>query len=237
MQRLTPIRPVLSTQPSGVAMRCVSATLFLACTIAAAAQTTQQQHALQHQQMQHQFQQHQQEPHTQSPAPIVEQQSPAHVQGIQPQRGPLQRGQQHIGPWLQSHQNMSPEEQQRALAQEPGFNSLPPAQQQRMQQRLSQLNSMPPEERQRTVDRIEAMERLSPDQRQQIRGAMAGLGSLPPDRRRAVAKSFHDLRMMPPNERQQVMNSPQFRAQFSDQERGTLTNLMTVEPYLPPPAH
>jgi hypothetical protein len=31
-----------------------------------------------------------------------------------------------------------------------------------------------------------------------------------------------------------MLNSDQFRAQFSPEERGTLTNLMTVEPLLPP---
>jgi hypothetical protein len=144
-------------------------------------------------------------------------------------------GREHIGPWLASHQNLSPEEQQRALAEEPGFKNLPPEQQQRMEQRLNQLNNMPPEQRQRTIDHIEAMERLTPEQRQQVRGAMSELGNLPPDRRRIVARSFHELRTMPPDQRQQVMNSPDFQHQFSDQERGTLNNLMAIDPYLPPP--
>ena len=38
---------------------------------------------------------------------------------------------------------------------------------------------------------------------------------------------------MPDYQRQQYMNSPAFRSQFNDQERGTLGNLMSVEPYLP----
>jgi hypothetical protein len=161
---------------------------------------------------------------------------PAHAQ--QPQHGSFQHqggGREHIGPWLASHQNLSLEEQQHALAAEPGFNNLPPEQQQRMEQRLTQLNSMPPEQRQRTIDHIEQMERLTPGQRQQLRGAMSELGSLPPDRRRAVARSFHELRTMPPDQRTQVMNSPEFQHQFSDQERGTLNNLMAIDPYLPPP--
>ena len=94
---------------------------------------------------------------------------------------------------------------------------------------------MPPEQRQRTIDHIEAMERLTPDQRQQVRSAMAQLGSLPPARRRAVARTFHEFRTMPPDQRRQIMNSPDFQRQFSDQERGTLNNLMAIDPYLPPP--
>jgi hypothetical protein len=135
---------------------------------------------------------------------------------------------------MASHQNETPEQQQRSLAREPGFNSLPSAQQQSVQQRLTQLNSMPPDKRQRTIEHAEAMERLTPPQRQQVRGAMAELGSLPPDRRRAVAHGFQDLRVMPPEQRQQMLNSPQFRGRFSAPELSTLNNLMAVEPYLPP---
>jgi hypothetical protein len=214
MQRLIPTRTAVSSLLLGARWFC--AVLLVAMfAIAANAQTTpgatQRQYFQQPPQL---------SPQRQVPLPP------------RPEQG--QRG-QHIGPWLASHQNLTPEQQQRALAQEPGFNSLPLVQQQHMQQRLSQLNSMSPEKRQRTVDHIEAMERLTPDQRTQVRGALADLGSLPPDRRHAVARSFHNLRSMPPDQRQQVMRSPQFRSEFSDQERGTLTNLMTVEPYLPPP--
>ncbi|HXB62467.1 MAG TPA: DUF3106 domain-containing protein [Acidobacteriaceae bacterium] len=151
------------------------------------------------------------------------------------QQDNAQRGYEHIGPWMASHQNLTPEEQQQALAEEPGFKSLPPEQQQRMLNRLAQLNSMPPEQRQRTIDHIEQMERLTPYQRQQVRGAMAELGNLPPDQRRAVARTFHEFRTMPPEQRQQIMNSPEYQQQFSDQERGTLNDLMAVDPYLPPP--
>ncbi|RXH57191.1 hypothetical protein GRAN_0501 [Granulicella sibirica] len=62
---------------------------------------------------------------------------------------------------------------------------------------------------------------------------MTQLGGLPEDRRRAVARAFRDLRSMPDNQRQQYLNSPAYRSQFSDQERGTINNLMSVEPYLP----
>jgi len=103
-----------------------------------------------------------------------------------------------------------------------------------MQQRLTQLNAMPPAQRQRTLAHMEAMDRLTADQRQQVRGALAGLGSLPPDQRHAVAHSFNQLRALPPDQRQKMMNSPQFRDQFTDQQRGTLTNLMSVEQLLPP---
>ena len=38
---------------------------------------------------------------------------------------------------------------------------------------------------------------------------------------------------MPPDQRQLTLNSPSFRAQFSDSERTMLSTLLTVEPYPP----
>jgi hypothetical protein len=102
-----------------------------------------------------------------------------------------------------------------------------------LRNRLTQLNNMPPEQRRRFIERNEAMERLTPPQRQQVRGAMQQLGALPQDRRRMVAHAFRDLREMPPSQRQEVLNSERFRGQFSDQERGTLSDLLAVEPWLP----
>jgi len=77
------------------------------------------------------------------------------------------------------------------------------------------------------------MAHLTVPQRQQVRGALQQLGSLPEDRRRLVARAFRDLREMPDPQRQAILNSDRFRGQFSDQERGTLSSLLAVEPYLP----
>lgn len=137
----------------------------------------------------------------------------------------------HLGQWMQQHQNMSPQEQQRALEREPGFNRLTSDQQARIRARLQQLNSMPPEQRQRVLNRVESMERLSPEQRQQVTRTMGQLHSLPPDRQRAVAQAFRNLRALPPDQREAAARS--YGSQFSPQERDTLNNLMKSEPYLP----
>ena len=141
--------------------------------------------------------------------------------------------QEHLAQWMDRHSNLSLDQQKSALEHEPGFRDLPPQTQQRMQDRLTQLNSMPPEQRRRLLERTEAMERLTPPQRQQVRGAMQQLTSLPVDRRRLVARAFRDIREMPVPQREAILSSDRFRAQFSDQERTTLANLLTVEPYLP----
>jgi hypothetical protein len=151
-----------------------------------------------------------------------------------PGPGP-RRNQEHLAQWMDRHSNLPLPEQQRALENEPGFRELPPQTQQRMLDRLTQLNNMSPDRRRRIIDRTEAMERLTPPQRQQVRGAMQQLGSLPEDRRRLVARAFRDLREMPQPQRQALLDSDRFRGQFSDQERGTLSSLLAVEPYLPVP--
>lgn len=154
---------------------------------------------------------------------------PAQQQGMRPR---FENNQQpHLGTWLQRHQNLTPEQQERALQSEPGFNRLPPETQQRLLTRLRQLNTMPAEQRQRTVDRIEAMEHLTPQMRQQVRASFQDFRTLPPDRQRMVRKAFRDLREYPPEQRTAMMNSPKFQAQFSPQERGILGNILAVEPY------
>ena len=154
---------------------------------------------------------------------------PPQQQGVHPR---FENNQQpHLGTWLQRHENLSPEQQEKALQSEPGFNQLPPETQERLLTRLRQLNKMPPEQRQRTVDRIEAMEHLTPQMRQQVRASFLDFRSLPPDRQRMVRKAFRDLREYPPEQRTAMMNSPKFQAQFSPQERSILSNILAVEPY------
>jgi len=139
--------------------------------------------------------------------------------------------QEHLQQWMEHHRNLTPQQQQKALEHEPGFRDLPSETQQRFRDHLTQLNNMPPERRQRFLDRNEAMARLSVPQRQQVRDAMKQFSGLPVDRRHQVARAFRDLRQMPEPQRQAVMNSESYRSQFSDQERGALSNLLSVEPY------
>jgi hypothetical protein len=139
----------------------------------------------------------------------------------------------HLPEWMARHSTLSPQDQHRALESEPGFRNLPPQTQLRLHNELSQLNSMPPEQRRRLLQRNEAMEHLTPQQRQQFNGSLAQLGALPPDRRRLVARAFHDLREMPPTQRQAMLSSDRMRGEFTDQERGTLNNLLSVEPFIP----
>lgn len=151
-------------------------------------------------------------------------------------RPPYQRGEgaTHLPQWLDRHQGMSLADQQRALAQEPGFNRLPPHEQQRLMNTLARINGMPPEQRRQTLAEGEALERLSPERRQQVMGSQRAFATLPPNRKRAVKQAFQELRAYPPEQRQSMMASPDFQARFTPQERNILGDLLTVEPYEPP---
>ena len=142
---------------------------------------------------------------------------------------------EHLAEWMNQHSNLTPAQQQQALENEPGFRELPAQTQQNMRNRLAQLNAMPQQQRDKVLNRNEAMERLTPEQRGQVRGAMEQLGALPPDQRRFVARSFRELRELPPAQRWAAMNSEAYRGQLNDAQRATLSNLMRVEPMLPPP--
>ena len=144
------------------------------------------------------------------------------------------QAQQHLSQWMESHRNLPLAQQHSALEAEPGFHNLRPEEQQRMHNQLSRLNSMPPEQRQIAIARTEWMERLAPQQRQQVRNAMAQLGSLPPERARAVGRTFRSMQSYPEPQRQAYLNSPQAHAEFNDQERATLGNLLHVAPLIPP---
>jgi hypothetical protein len=137
----------------------------------------------------------------------------------------------HLQQWMDRHSNLTPEQQQKALEREPGFRDLPPETQQRMRNHLNQLNSMPPEKRQRWLERNEAMARLTLPQREQVRDTMKQYRELPPDRKRQVARAFRDLHDVPEEQRQALLNSDRYRSQFSDQELGTLSGLLSVEGY------
>lgn len=164
----------------------------------------------------------------------MESQPGARPAGTGAQNGRVQPSSRpHLGQWLRQHRNMSPQDQERALRNEPGFSRLPLPQQQRLLNRLRQLNAMPPQQRERTLQRMEALEKLSPQQREQVHSVMQEVGNLPQQRQRMMHKAFRDLSQLPPEQREAVLDSPQFRGQFSDREREMLGTLMSVQPYVP----
>ncbi len=139
----------------------------------------------------------------------------------------------HLPEWLNKHQNLTPQQRENALRQEPGFNRLPQDQQQRLVNRMHALDSANPQQRQRMLQRNEIFERLNPEQKAGVRGASQAFHQMPADRQGEMRRAFHDLRGIPPEQRQSILNSARFQQQFSPQERTVLGNLLSVEPYQP----
>ena len=164
-----------------------------------------------------------------APEPVS---SHPHTANMKP--GSMKSSGDHLAEWMNRHSNLTPDQQQRALENEPGFHDLPPQTQQRMRDTLIRLNAMPPEKRERLLERNEAMEHLTLPEREQVRAAMKQLSELPPDQRRYVARTFRGLRELAPAQRQTVLNSERFN-HLTDAQRASLNSLMQVEPLLPPP--
>jgi hypothetical protein len=143
-------------------------------------------------------------------------------------------GNQHpprkMGDWLREHQNLTPDQQEKLLENDPNFKKLSPERQAELKERLRKFNSLTPEQRERALNRMEFMASLTPQQREQIRDAQKTLQGLPADRQVMVHKALRHLRQMDPQQRQQVMNEDRFKSMFSEQERGILGQLSAINP-------
>ena len=126
----------------------------------------------------------------------------------------------HLGDWLNRHQGLPAQDQERLLRNDPSFNRLPPATQQRLVQQLHQLNQLPEDQRERRLARSEMLEHMSPQDQMQVRQAGRGFMALPPDRQAVVKRAFQDLRSVPLDQRATVLNSARYQSQFSPDERG-----------------
>jgi len=126
----------------------------------------------------------------------------------------------HSGQWLRQHN--TPEQQRRALQNDPQFRNLPPQQKQRLQNQLDRFNSLPPEQRQQMLKRMDTFGHLTPEQKDTARQVHSQMQQLPPERRQAVRNAIQALRAMPPQARQRQIESDAYRRQFSPQERSIL---------------
>jgi hypothetical protein len=139
----------------------------------------------------------------------------------------------HLGAWLNAHRGVPAQDQERMLKNDPSFSRLPQGQQQRLMQQFNRVDQMPEPQRERRLARAENLERLSPQQRAQVQDSAHRWTALPADRQTAMKSAFRDLRNVPPDQRQTVLDSARYQNAFSPEERGILSNMLTVEPYQP----
>ena len=147
-------------------------------------------------------------------------------------RGP---GAHHAGQWLRKYQNLSPEQQEQALANDAEFQKLPVERQNRLREVLRRFNSKTPEERQRMLERMETFEHLTPEQQQRAHQLFERFRNFPEDRRHMVKRALRNLREMDPQQRSQVLASEKFRSMFSADELEVLKGMSEIAPPPPPP--
>lgn len=135
----------------------------------------------------------------------------------------------HAGDWLRSHENLSPADQKKALEADPGFQKLTPQGQQELIDRLNRFNSLPPDRRNRILQRMETLEHLTPQERQRARDMFRTFRELPAARRSQLNFALRDLHAMSPDDRQRTLDSNEYKARFSDQERDLLRGMSEME--------
>lgn len=138
-----------------------------------------------------------------------------------------------MGDWLQNHQDLPLDQQEKLLENDPSFKKLPADRQAALKERLQKFNSLSPERRERALQRMRFMASLSQEQRKEIREANQQLQKLPQNRRVMVHAAVRHLRRMPLQERQQTLQSDSFRNTFSPQEQNILKQLASIESSVP----
>jgi DNA-directed RNA polymerase subunit F len=143
---------------------------------------------------------------------------------------------QHAGPrhgdWLRKYKDLPPDQQMKALENDPNFKKLPPERQEKLRQRLSQFNNLPPEQREKIVKRMRKFENLSPAQRQQARDLAQRYRQVPPERRQRMRQAMRDLAQMSPEDRNKALDSDQYRTDFSENEREIMRGMAEIRPHL-----
>lgn len=148
---------------------------------------------------------------------------------------------------------LSPEEQERALAEDEFFQSLPPHARQRFRGHLERFSSRTPEARERELRRLRHFSKLpghrqdklrrrahrfagmSPEQRQQARQVFGAWRQLPPERRTLMTERLRRLHHASPEERGALINDEEFLAPLAQQERILLRQVWELRRDLPPP--
>jgi predicted component of type VI protein secretion system len=146
-----------------------------------------------------------------------------------PNKG-AQQPNRRMGDWLQNHKDLSPDQQEKLLENDPHFKRLPPERQAELKERLRRFNGLTPEQRERALNRMQWMASLTQEQRQNLRDANQKLQGLPQERQMMVHKALRHLRQMDPQERQQVLASDRLKSTFSEQEQGILKQLSAINP-------
>lgn len=134
----------------------------------------------------------------------------------------------HAGDWLRKYKDLPPDQQQKALENDPQFRKLPPDRQILLQQQLRRFSALPPERQKVILRRMETWEHLTDAQKKAAKTVFAKIRQLPPARRKLMMGAVRDLRKMDPQQREQALDSDAYRGRFSNQERDLLKSVLKL---------
>jgi len=125
---------------------------------------------------------------------------------------------------------LSPEEQERLLANDERFKRLPRERQERIRENLRRWNQLSPEQKQRILARQRAFAQLSVEQQEEARALFQRWRELPMPRRRALMQGFREMRNLPADQRRSFVTRPDVEKRFSPEERNLLVGLARLIP-------
>lgn len=134
----------------------------------------------------------------------------------------------HAGDWLRKYKDLPPDQQQKALENDPQFRKLPPDRQILLQRELRRFSSLPPEKQKVILKRMDTWEHLTEAQKRAAKTVFTKIRQLPPARRTMMMSAIRDLRHMDPQHRQEALDSAAYRTRFSNQERELLKGVLKL---------
>lgn len=137
--------------------------------------------------------------------------------------------------WMERLREMSPQEQERFLANNERFQQLPPERRDQIRKRLQQWNTLTPEQRADVRRREEVWRQMSPEQKRYIREVLLPRWQqLPPDRRQAILQRLRALNGLNEAQRGAKLNDPAFLQGLKPDEQTMLRELSNLRTGIPP---
>ncbi len=137
--------------------------------------------------------------------------------------------------WLERVQEMSPEQQERFLANNERFKSLPPERQAQIRRRLQQWNRLTPQQRMELRERARVWEQMSPEERRHVREELLPKWrQVPPQRRQTILAHLRELHGLSREQRAAKLSDPKFLEGLSPDEQGMLRDLSNLRLGPPP---
>jgi len=131
--------------------------------------------------------------------------------------------------WVERVQDMSPAEQEKFLANNARFRSLPPARQAQIRRRLDMWNHLTPEQRQGLLDRERTWQQMTPDQKQYVRETLLPRWQvMRPVRRQIILRKLRNLRELDDAERAARLSDETFLSDLSGDEQQMLRDLSNL---------